>query len=122
MDDFSRVQPFWDPVLLSDGTSKPLVILPYALDTNDMKFWLTPAFSPSDWLQYAKDTLDCLYEEGGGALRMMSIGLHLRIIGRPGRIWALREFLEYVAKRPDIWVASRIEIAKAFAALSPAGA
>ena len=121
MDDFSRDQPFWDSVALSDGTGKPMVILPYALDTNDMKFWLTPAFSPSDWLQYAKDTLDCLYDEGGSALRMMSLGLHLRIIGRPGRIWAFRAFMDYVSKKPEIWVASRIEIAKAFAQLSPAG-
>jgi len=117
MDDFSRDTPFWEQVQLSDGTSKPLVIVPYALDTNDMKFWLTPAYSPEDWLKYATATFDWLYEEGG---RMMSLGLHLRIIGRPGRIWALRAFLDHVAARPDVWIASRAQIATHFAQTHPA--
>ncbi len=73
---------------------KPLVILPYALDTNDMKFWTDPALSTAQWLQYAIDTFEWLYKEGAHAPRMMSIGLHLRIIGRPGRIGALERFLQ----------------------------
>jgi peptidoglycan/xylan/chitin deacetylase (PgdA/CDA1 family) len=119
MDDFSRDEPFWDDVALADGGTKPLVILPYALDTNDMKFWLTPALTPDAWLHYAKDSFDWLYAEGESRLRMMSVGLHLRIIGRPGRIGALRAFLDYVAAKPDVWIASREEIAEAFAALAP---
>jgi peptidoglycan/xylan/chitin deacetylase (PgdA/CDA1 family) len=112
MDDFSRDAPFSESVTLADGTSRPMVIVPYALDTNDMKFWLTPAYSPEDWLKYAIATFDWLYEEGG---RMMSLGLHLRIIGRPGRIWAFKAFLDHVAAKPDVWIASRAEIARYFA-------
>ena len=117
MDDFSRDVPFWETVTLRDGSTRPMLILPYALDTNDMKFWLTPAYSPEDWLQYAIRTFDWLYEEGG---RMMSIGLHLRIIGRPGRIWAFKAFLDHVATKPDVWIASRAEIAAHFADQHPA--
>ena len=117
MDDFSRDAPFWEEVPLTDGTTKPIIILPYALDTNDMKFWLTPAYSPEAWLNYAIRTFDWLYEEGG---RMMSLGLHLRIIGRPGRVWALKEFLEYVSSKADVWIASRAEIAASFADRQPA--
>ena len=117
MDDFSRDTPFWEHVPLADGTTRPLVIVPYALDTNDMKFWLTPAYSPEDWLKYAIATFDWLYEEGG---RMMSLGLHLRIIGRPGRIWALRAFLDHVAGKPQVWIATRARIADHFAQTHPA--
>ena len=120
MDDFSRDAPFWDHVVTSDGQLRPMVIVPYALDTNDMKFWLTPAYSPEDWLRYAIDSFDWLYAEGGEGARMMSLGLHLRIIGRPGRIGALDAFLRHVQTKPDVWVASRDEIAKCFAAQVPA--
>ena len=119
MDDFSRDAPFWESVALADGTCKPMVIVPYALDTNDMKFWLTPALSPADWLSYATQTFDWLYEEGREQPRMMSLGMHLRIIGRPGRIWALRAFLDHVATKSGVWIASREEIARAFAARAP---
>jgi allantoinase len=119
MDDYSRDAPFWDRVAMSDGTSKSMVIMPYALDTNDMKFWLTPALSPTDWLNYAKDTFDWLYAEGAETPRMMSLGLHLRIIGRPGRIGALSKFLDHVAGQADVWVASRAQIAAAFAEQNP---
>jgi peptidoglycan/xylan/chitin deacetylase (PgdA/CDA1 family) len=110
MDDYSDDQPFWEVV-----AGKPLVILPYALDTNDMKFWTDPALSTAQWLQYALDTFEWLYKEGAHAPRMMSIGLHLRIIGRPGRIGALERFLEHVASRPGVWVATRRAIAQHFA-------
>ena len=116
MDDFSRDVPFREDVTLGDGSERSMVIVPYALDTNDMKFWLTPAYSPDDWLTYAIRTFDWLYAEGG---RMMSLGLHLRIIGRPGRIWALKAFLDHVAATSGVWVASRAEIAAAFAAQHP---
>jgi peptidoglycan/xylan/chitin deacetylase (PgdA/CDA1 family) len=119
MDDFSRDVPFWDQVIMRDGTTQPMAILPYALDTNDMKFWLTPAYSPEDWLRYAIDSFDWLYAEGAGQPRMMSLGLHLRIIGRPGRIGAFKAFLDHVAAKPDVWIASRRDIAAAFAAQVP---
>ena len=119
MDDFSRDVPFWETVTLGDGTRQPMAILPYALDTNDMKFWLTPAYSPEDWLRYAINTFDWLYKEGSVRPRMMSLGLHLRIIGRPGRIGAFKAFLDHVATKPDVWIASRKEIAEAFATHVP---
>jgi peptidoglycan/xylan/chitin deacetylase (PgdA/CDA1 family) len=111
MDDYSDDRPFWDVV---DG--KPIVVMPYALDTNDMKFWLDPALSAADWLQYAIDTFECLWAEGAHWPRMMSLGLHLRIIGRPGRIGAFERFLRHVATRPGVWVATRRAIAGHFAA------
>lgn len=120
VDDYSRDEPFWDMVQLGDGSTRPMVITPYALDTNDMKFWLTPGYSVQDWLRYVTDTFDWLYQEGGDKPRMMSLGLHLRIIGRPGRIGALKAFLDHVARHDDVWVASRAEIAAAFAAAVPA--
>ena len=116
MDDYSDDFPYWDKVDMGDGTVKPLIILPYAVDSNDMKFWIAPAFSAQMWLDYAKRTFDELLAEAGqDGARMMSLGLHLRIIGRPGRIWALREFLDYVKDRKDVWIATREDIAGHFA-------
>ncbi|SEK81774.1 Polysaccharide deacetylase [Colwellia chukchiensis] len=111
MDDYSADAPFWDTV---SGSDEPMVIVPYALDSNDMKMWVSPSYTPEAWLKYAKDTFDVLYEEGAEQPRMMSIGLHLRIIGRPGRIWALKEFFEYVKRKPDVWFATRQDIAEHF--------
>jgi len=80
--------------------------MPYALDTNDMKFWLAPGYAPQQWLDYAVSTFDQLYDEGGQTPKIMSLGLHLRIIGRPGRIGALAKFMQHVAGRKDVWVTS----------------
>lgn len=116
MDDYSDDFPYWDEVEMEDGSRRPMVILPYAIDSNDMKFWLSPAFTPDMWLDYAMRSFDWLYHEAQkeGA-RMMSLGLHLRIIGRPGRIGALREFLSHVKASNGVWVATREEIAAYFA-------
>ncbi|XDB00430.1 polysaccharide deacetylase family protein (plasmid) [Sulfitobacter sp. LCG007] len=119
MDDYSDDVPFWDHVETGEGV-KPMVIMPYALDTNDMKFWLAPGYLPSQWLEYAVDTFDRLYAEGANAPRMMSLGLHLRIIGRPGRIGALEKFIAHVQSHQDVWCAPRLDIARAFAAAVPA--
>jgi allantoinase len=119
MDDFSDDEPRWDVVETTQG-SRAMVIVPYALDTNDMKFWLTPAITPQDWLDYAVETFDRLYAEGAEAPRMMSLGLHLRIIGRPGRIGALERFIAHVQAHGGVWCASRLDIARAFAAAHPA--
>lgn len=118
MDDYSDDVPRWDVVETARGP-KPIVIMPYALDTNDMKFWLAPGYTPQQWLDYATATFEQLYEEGAEAPRMMSLGLHLRIIGRPGRIWALDRFMAHVASRPDVWVTSRLDMARHFAAEVP---
>lgn len=113
MDDYSADAPFWDCV---EGSDDPMVIVPYALDSNDMKMWVAPSYTPEAWLKYAIDTFDVLYEEGATQPRMMSIGLHLRIIGRPGRIWALEAFLKYVSEKQGVWMATRQDIAEHFAA------
>jgi peptidoglycan/xylan/chitin deacetylase (PgdA/CDA1 family) len=120
MDDFSSDFPFWESVELSTGEKRPLVIVPYALDTNDMKMWMTPALTPRDWLDYAIDSFDWLHAEAEAeGARIMSLGLHLRIIGRPGRIGALKKFLDHVKATPGVWIASRARIAAAFADAVP---
>ncbi len=120
MDDFSDDTPRWDVVETANGP-KPIVIVPYALDTNDMKFWLAPGYTAEQWLDYAIETFDRLYGEADdGVPRLMSLGLHLRIIGRPGRIGALEKFIAHVQSKPDVWCASRLDIARAFAAAVPA--
>lgn len=116
MDDYSADAPFWGQV---DGSDQPMVIVPYQLDTNDMKMWLAPSYLPQHWLDYAVDSLDALHAEGGAAPRMMSLGLHLRIIGRPGRIGALDKFLRYAAQKEGVWFATRRGIAEHFAAQVP---
>lgn len=118
MDDFSDDVPRWDLVETSAG-GKPMVVMPYALDTNDMKFWLAPGYTPEQWLDYARATFDRLYAEGAEAPRMMSLGLHLRIIGRPGRIGALEAFIDHVKAHEGVWCATRLDIARAFAAACP---
>jgi peptidoglycan/xylan/chitin deacetylase (PgdA/CDA1 family) len=82
-----------------------------------MKFWLDPSFTTDMWVSYAKATFDALLAESRthGA-RMMSLGLHLRIIGRPGRIGALDEVLEYITSHDEVWVATREQIAETFIA------
>lgn len=113
MDDYGDDEPRWDA-----ANGKPIVVLPYQVDTNDMKFWSAPAYTPEQWLKYAKDNLDWMVEEGEHEVNMMSLGLHLRIIGRPGRIWALDEFCAYAAQRAKeskVWIATREEIATHFA-------
>jgi peptidoglycan/xylan/chitin deacetylase (PgdA/CDA1 family) len=115
MDDYSDDAPFWDIV-----GGRAIVILPYALDSNDMKFWTAPALTPAQWLEYAIDTFEVLYSEGATQPRMMSLGVHLRIIGRPGRIGALQRFLQHLRTKPRVWCATRKQIADHFAAQVPA--
>ena len=108
MDDYSDDVPFWD-------RQHPILILPYALDSNDMKMWTEPAFMPRHWLEYAIDTFEWLWREARDrGPRMMSLGLHLRIIGRPGRIGYLQRFLEHAAGREGVWFATRADIARAW--------
>lgn len=109
MDDYSGDVPFLDTTTVPGS---PIAIVPYQLDTNDMKMWTDPAYTPRDWLHYAIDSFDQIYAEGlAGQQRMMSLGLHLRIIGRPGRIGALAAFLAHVARHDRVWVTTRRAIA-----------
>ena len=114
MDDYSDDVPFWDFV-----DDKPILIVPYALDSNDMKMWTTPALTPADWLRYAVDSFDCLYAEAAHEPRMMSLGVHLRIIGRPGRIAYLERFIRHVRRHERVWIATREAIADHWAAEHP---
>jgi peptidoglycan/xylan/chitin deacetylase (PgdA/CDA1 family) len=118
MDDFSDDVPRWATVE-GDGAPRHIVIVPYALDTNDMKLWVAPAYTPQQWLDYAIATFDQLYDEGAVQPKVMSLGLHLRIMGRPGRIGMLARFMQHVASHEDVWTASRLAIARQFAALNP---
>lgn len=89
---------------------RPHLVIPYTLDANDMRFNAPQGFNSGEqFFQYLKDAFDTLYDEGG---RMMSVGLHCRIIGKPGRARSLKRFLEYVTSKPDVWVCRRIDIAK----------
>ena len=103
-DSYADDLPYWHSV----GDRLHLII-PYTLDINDMRFASAQGFNAGDqFFNYLKDSFDTLYEEGG---RMMNVGLHCRIAGRPGRTAALARFLDYVAERPDVWVCRRIDIA-----------
>ncbi len=120
MDDLSDDVPRWEPVEMSDGSVRPLICVPYAIDTNDMKMWTAPSYGPEQWLSYAKRSFDWLLAEAEEKRQcMMSVGLHLRIIGRPGRIWALERFLEHVTAQSGVWIASRRDIAARFAEHHP---
>jgi putative urate catabolism protein len=94
------------------------LVVPYTMDVNDSKFANPAGFaSGGDFFQYLKDSFDCLYREGATRPGMMSVGLHMRLAGRPGRAEALRAFLSYIGNFKDIWVCRRIEIARHWAAL-----
>ena len=90
------------------------LILPYTLDANDMRFATPQGFNSGDqFFTYLKDSFDCFYAEGAaGAPKMMTVGLHCRLVGRPGRVQALRRFLDYVDDHDDVWIARRIDIAR----------
>lgn len=108
--------PYW-----ADVAGRPFLVLPYAMDANDMKFWLGGFTTAESFAEYLRDSFDVLYREGERKPRMMSLGIHARILGRPGRIAALRRFLEYVQQHEGVWIARRDEIARHWAAQSPAG-
>ena len=107
-DSYSDDLPYWE----HRGKNKQLII-PYSLDNNDMRFATNQGFNTGDhFYNYLKDSFDALYEEGKITPKMMSVGLHCRLIGRPGRIQSLKKFLDYVLKFDDIWICKRIDIAK----------
>ena len=99
--------PYWHT-----ETGHPQLVIPYTLDVNDMRFSTAQGFNSGEqFFQYLKDTFDTLYMEGETAPKMMSVGLHCRLIGRPGRIAALRRFLDYVKEHDSVWLCRRIDIA-----------
>ena len=102
--------PDWEP---NNTYGKTLLVIPYTLDTNDMRFTQVQGFnSGDDFFNYLKDAFDVLYAEGGEAPKMLSIGLHCRLIGRPARLASLQRFIEYVQGFEQVWFARRVDIAK----------
>ena len=108
-DSYADDLPYWVEV-----EGKRQLIVPYTLDANDMRFAIQAGFTAGDqFFTYLKDSFDVLYEEGRrGAAKMMSIGLHCRLVGRPGRAAALARFLDHVAAHDKVWVCRRIDIAR----------
>ena len=105
--------PFWTQVQSSAGQARPHLVIPYTLDTNDMRFSSPYGFSHGEeFFQYLKENFDCLYQEGDHKPKMMNIGLHCRIIGKPSRFMALKKFLDYVQSHDNVWIATREQIAR----------
>ncbi|CAN7454112.1 allantoinase PuuE [Rhizobacter sp. LjRoot28] len=117
--------PLWMPVLRSDGVTEQRLVVPYTLDTNDMRFASPQGFNTGDhFFQYLRDAFDVLYEEGDpeglDRPKMLSIGMHSRLLGRPGRFKGLVRFLDHVQQHPQVWVCRRIDIARHWRAHHPA--
>ena len=107
-DSYADDLPYW-----VNGPKGPHLIIPYTLDANDMRFINPQGFPDGEaFFTYLRDSFDCLYGEGERAPKMMSVGLHCRLVGRPGRAAALARFLDYIATRERVWVTSRLEIAR----------
>jgi OHCU decarboxylase len=118
-DTYADDLPYWEKFGERDQ-----LIIPYTLDANDMRFATPQGFNSGDQFEtYLKDSFDALYAEGqAGVPKMLSIGLHCRLIGRPGRVMALKRFIEYAQSHADVWFARRIDIARHWAATHPAPA
>ena len=107
-DSYADELPYW-----VRGTDGPHLVVPYTLDANDMRFATAQGFNSGlDFERYLIDTFDVMYAEGAKAPRMMSIGLHCRIVGRPGRFAALQRFVDHAARHPDVWFCRRVDIAR----------
>ncbi|WP_432239997.1 allantoinase PuuE [Herbaspirillum robiniae] len=112
--------PFWTSVETSTGKAEPHLVVPYTLDSNDMRFATPQGFNTSEhFYQYLKDSFDVLYEEGEESPKMLSIGMHCRLLGRPGRFRALQRFLDYVQSHEKVWICRRIDIAEHWKKVHP---
>jgi putative urate catabolism protein len=122
-DSYSDDLPYW----IRPAGAPPHLVIPYALDSNDMRFATAQGFnSGTQFFDYLKDSFDTLYREGDpsglDAPKMLSVGLHARLCGRPGRIAALERFLDYVGGHERVWICRRIDIARHWIAAHPATA
>ncbi len=109
--------PFWTEVEVTGGEKKPHLVVPYTLDSNDMRFATPQGFNTGEqFFQYLKDAFDVLYAEGDPSgldqPKMLSIGMHCRLLGRPGRFRALQRFLDYVQSHDKVWICRRVDIAR----------
>lgn len=108
-DSYADELPYW----VKGHADKPHLVVPYTLDANDMRFATTQGFNSGDqFYRYLKDSFDVLYAEGETSPKMMSVGLHCRLIGRPGRAASLIRFLDYVLQHDQVWVCRRADIAR----------
>ena len=116
-DSYADDLPYW-----LQGTAGPRLVVPYTLDANDMRFATYQGFNAADqFFAYLRDSFDVLYAEGETAPKMMSVGLHCRLVGRPGRAAGLIRFLDHIAAHDRVWVARRIDIARHWIATHPPG-
>ena len=116
-DSYADELPYWVEV-----SGKPHLVVPYTLDANDMRFATAQGFNSGEqFYGYLKDSFDVLYAEGATAPKMLSVGLHCRIVGRPGRAAALARFLDYVQSHKDVWICRRVDIARHWRARHPFG-
>ena len=112
-DHYGDELPFWLTVRKTDGTPAPHLVVPYTLDANDMRFASAQGFATGeDFFGYLRDSFDVLYAEGAAQPKMMSVGMHCRLLGRPGRMRALQRFLDHVQQHDRVWVCRRIDIAR----------
>ena len=126
-DSYADDLPYWLPVQKSNGQVVQQLIVPYTLDTNDMRFSSAQGFAQGDdFFTYLKDAFDVLYAEGDpGGLnqpKMLNVGMHCRLLGRPGRIRSLQKFLDYVQNHPKVWICKRVDIARHWRQVHPAPA
>ncbi len=113
--------PFWTGVRTAKGAVAPHLIVPYTLDANDMRFATPQGFNTGEqFFQYLRDSFDVLYAEGKHSAKMMSVGMHCRLLGRPGRLRGLQRFLDHVEKHDKVWICRRIDIARHWKARHPA--
>jgi len=114
-DSYADDLPYWDTL-----TNTPVLVVPYTMDTNDMRFATAQGFNSGEqFFTYLKDAFDVLYAEGETTPRMMSVGMHCRIAGRPGRFAALARFLDHVQRHPGVWICRRVDIARHWRAQHP---
>jgi len=115
-DSYADDLPYYDSTF-----GRPQLIVPYSLETNDMRFVAAQGFNTADhFYHYLKDAFDTLYAEGAAAPKMMSVGLHCRVMGRPARLPALAKFVDYISRFEKVWVATRLDIARHWLAAHPA--
>jgi peptidoglycan/xylan/chitin deacetylase (PgdA/CDA1 family) len=114
-DSYADDLPYW-----VDVSGKPHLVVPYTLDTNDMRFATAQGFNSGEqFFIYLKDAFDVLYAEGADQPKMLSVGLHCRLAGRPGRAATLKRFLDYVQKHDRVWICRRVDIARHWIAQHP---
>ena len=112
--------PFWAEVTRSDGARVPHLVVPYTLDTNDMRFALPQGFSHGgEFFDYLRDAFDVLYAEGDERPAMLSVGMHCRLLGRPGRFRALQRFLDHLEQHDRVWICRRVDVARHWIAHHP---